>query len=184
MYVSTLGNPLVDYTIADVIVAPQEVANHMSGKMIHLPHTFFPTSHRRLYPLASPLFGLDPSLDVSRVDLGLPYRSPPSSYSIPDEASSSSTNSSNSRSRSSSSSSSSGSGKALDTNATKAITTSNAAFVFACFNKHLKIRSELFACWCSVLRRLPNAKLWLLEYPKESQAQLRQVTSNSSFNEG
>jgi hypothetical protein len=26
-----------------------------------------------------------------------------------------------------------------------------------------------------VLRRLPNAKLWLLEYPKESQAQLRQV---------
>jgi predicted O-linked N-acetylglucosamine transferase (SPINDLY family) len=153
VYVSTLGNPLVDYIVADTIVAPHEVATHMSGKMLHLPHTFFPTSHRWLYPLDLPLFGLDPSFDVSRVDLGLPYRRPPSSHFKADAANSSSSNKSN----------------------TVTSATSDAAFVFACFNKHLKIRSELFACWCSVLRRLPNAKLWLLEYPKESQAQLRQV---------
>lgn len=143
VYVATLGNANVDYTVADVVVAPPPVAAHMAGNVLHLPGSFFPTSHRSLYPLDAPLFGLDPSLDARRPRLGLPDRQlPPSPFADLVAA---------------------------------ANATSDAAFVFACFNKHLKIRAELFACWCSVLRRLPNAKLWLLKYPKESEAQLRQV---------
>ena len=33
------------------------------------------------------------------------------------------------------------------------------AFVFACFNKHVKIRRELFDIWCQTLMQLPNARL-------------------------
>ena len=50
---------------------------------------------------------------------------------------------------------------------------SAATFVFTTFNKHLKIRPELFDAWCSVLRRLPNSVLWMLRYPKDSEDRLR-----------
>lgn len=36
------------------------------------------------------------------------------------------------------------------------------AVVFACFNAHYKIGPESFACWMRLLRRLPEAVLWLL----------------------
>jgi hypothetical protein len=153
----------VDYTVADDIVAPPSVATFMSGRMLHLPGSFFPASHRALYPISKPLFGLDPSLDRSRPQLGLPYRTLPSQSAGATGADALSN---------------------ADDARPAAAATSDAAFVFACFNKHLKIRAELFACWCAVLRRLPNAKLWLLQYPKESEAQLRQVRSFSAYIRG
>lgn len=91
-----------------------------------MPHSFFPNSQRDLFPLNVTLFGVDPSLDMSRSEYGLPYRRAPS---IPVSEASSRTS------------------------------TSDASFVFASFNKHLKIKSELFETWAKVLKRLPNAKL-------------------------
>lgn len=37
------------------------------------------------------------------------------------------------------------------------------SFVFCCFNQTVKITPEIFACWMSLLRRVPNSVLWLLE---------------------
>jgi hypothetical protein len=89
-----------------------------------MPHTFFPNSQPDIFPLNKPIFGIDPALDMSRTQYGLPLRKPPSSSSL-----------------------------------ISSRETSDAAFVFASFNKHLKIKSELFAVWASVLKRLPNSKL-------------------------
>lgn len=46
-------------------------------------------------------------------------------------------------------------------------------FVFATFNKHLKVRSELFRVWAGVLQRKPGSVLWLLRYPADSEPRLR-----------
>ena len=35
------------------------------------------------------------------------------------------------------------------------------AFLFCCFSNHYKITEEMFAAWIAILRRAPNAKLWL-----------------------
>lgn len=45
--------------------------------------------------------------------------------------------------------------------------------VFACFAKHIKIKIELFDVWCDVLQQLPNAVLWLLRNPSESENRIR-----------
>jgi len=37
------------------------------------------------------------------------------------------------------------------------------AFVFCCFNQAVKITPEVFACWMTLLRRVPRAVLWLAE---------------------
>ena len=47
------------------------------------------------------------------------------------------------------------------------------AYVFACFSKHVKIRRELFDVWMRALARLPHAYLWLLQYPAETEASIR-----------
>ncbi len=36
-------------------------------------------------------------------------------------------------------------------------------FVFCCFNQAVKITPEIFACWMSLLRRVPHSVLWLAE---------------------
>jgi predicted O-linked N-acetylglucosamine transferase (SPINDLY family) len=36
------------------------------------------------------------------------------------------------------------------------------AFLFCCFSNHYKITEEMFAAWMAILRRAPNAKLWLV----------------------
>ena len=38
-------------------------------------------------------------------------------------------------------------------------------FVFACFNSVGKMDPAVFRSWCRVVRRVPNALLWLLEFP-------------------
>ena len=38
-------------------------------------------------------------------------------------------------------------------------------FVFACFNSVGKMDPVVFRSWCRVVRRVPNALLWLLEFP-------------------
>lgn len=35
-------------------------------------------------------------------------------------------------------------------------------FVFCSFNRSLKITAQIFACWCDLLRDVPNSVLWLL----------------------
>ena len=37
------------------------------------------------------------------------------------------------------------------------------AFVYCCFNQAYKITPEIFACWMSLLRKVPASVLWLLE---------------------
>lgn len=134
VYMSTLGNPEVDYIVGDRITMPEAtVAQHISGKVIYLPASFFPNSQPQLFPLHKPLFGIDPALDKDRDDMGLPYRSFP-----------------------------------MDANGDVA-----GGFVFATFNKHLKIRSELFSVWADVLRRQPESVLWMLRYPADSEPRLR-----------
>lgn len=36
-------------------------------------------------------------------------------------------------------------------------------FVFCCFNQAVKIAPEMFACWMSLLRKVPHSVLWLAE---------------------
>jgi hypothetical protein len=47
------------------------------------------------------------------------------------------------------------------------------AFVLTCFNKHMKIMPELWAVWMRVMHRAPNAVLWLLRFPKDSEGNLK-----------
>ena len=39
------------------------------------------------------------------------------------------------------------------------------AFVFCCFNQFYKIDPEIFDVWMNMLKRIPNAVLWLLRFP-------------------
>ncbi|MEO5341572.1 MAG: tetratricopeptide repeat protein [Magnetococcus sp. MYC-9] len=48
-----------------------------------------------------------------------------------------------------------------------------AGFVFVCFNQHYKISPPLFDGWMELLRRLPEAVLWLREFNAWSMANLR-----------
>ena len=45
--------------------------------------------------------------------------------------------------------------------------------MLSCFNKHMKITPELWAVWMRVLIRAPNAVLWLLRFPKDSEDNLK-----------
>lgn len=47
------------------------------------------------------------------------------------------------------------------------------AFVFACFNSHLKIDRRSFAAWLDILRRVPGSLLWLLAPPAAVAANYR-----------
>ncbi len=47
------------------------------------------------------------------------------------------------------------------------------AFVYACFNQSYKITEPVFARWCRILHRVPNAVLWLLVPQPTIQARLR-----------
>jgi len=196
VYMSTLGNPFVDYVVGDLTALPPhlvdphsenggesggknsgssvgensesggnsggnsggsnveggsgctELSSAYSGKVLYLPGSFFPNSHALLFPLNQPLFGVNPTLDKSRKALGLPKRAPPSPKPPP--------------------------GRHNRTQAhSVGLWYSDASFVFATFNKHLKIRSELFDVWCQALERLPLSVLWLLKYPPETEAALR-----------
>jgi protein O-GlcNAc transferase len=52
VYMSTLGNPHVDYLVTDPVTVPEDLAQHMSGHMLYLPETFFPNSHAFMFPLS------------------------------------------------------------------------------------------------------------------------------------
>ena len=52
VYMSTLGNPHVDYLVTDSATVPEDLAQHMSGHMLYLPETFFPNSHAFMFPLS------------------------------------------------------------------------------------------------------------------------------------
>lgn len=45
-------------------------------------------------------------------------------------------------------------------------------FVFCCFNQLFKVDPTVFDCWMRILKRVPNSVLWLLRFPKESEANL------------
>ena len=146
VYMSTVGNPDMDYMVADRTSLP--LTHHMgTTKALYLPGCFFPTSHASLFPRHLPLFGVDPTLDRNRSELGLAARG------AIDNSGNSWDDDGGSKNRSS--------------------VSGGGGFVFACFNKHLKIRSELFAVWADALHQVPNAKLWLLRFPKESETRLR-----------
>lgn len=57
----TTGAPFMDYLIADAVVAPMEDQPFFSEKLVHLPHTYFPTDPERVIAAAP-----------SRADAGLP----------------------------------------------------------------------------------------------------------------
>jgi len=50
-------------------------------------------------------------------------------------------------------------------------------FVFASFNKHMKIAPELFEVWMRILERVPNSVLWMLRFPKDSEDNLLAVAA-------
>jgi predicted O-linked N-acetylglucosamine transferase (SPINDLY family) len=52
-YPGTTGAPFTDYLIADRIVAPPEDQPFYSERLVHLPHSYFPTDPVRDIPLAS-----------------------------------------------------------------------------------------------------------------------------------
>lgn len=47
------------------------------------------------------------------------------------------------------------------------------SFVFCNFGQLYKIDPEIFDVWCNILKRVPNAVLWLLRFPGEGEANLR-----------
>lgn len=51
---------------------------------------------------------------------------------------------------------------------------SDDAFVFCNFNQNYKIDPAVFAVWMRILKRVPNAVLWLLRFPAAAEAHLRQ----------
>jgi len=46
-------------------------------------------------------------------------------------------------------------------------------FVFCCFSHHYKIAEAMFGAWLTILERVPNAVLWLVEDTAASREQLR-----------
>ncbi len=62
-YPGTTGSPCIDYLIADAVVAPFEDQEFYSERLVHLPHSYFPTDPAR--PIA-PL--------PSRGEMGLPEK--------------------------------------------------------------------------------------------------------------
>lgn len=45
-------------------------------------------------------------------------------------------------------------------------------FVFACFNSNRKINADVFDAWCTILRAVPRALLWLRACPADAQENL------------
>jgi len=60
-YPGTTGAPFIDYLIADAVVAPFEDQPFYTEKLVHLPHSYFPTDPQRTIAPAP-----------SRHDMGLP----------------------------------------------------------------------------------------------------------------
>ena len=46
-------------------------------------------------------------------------------------------------------------------------------FIFSCFNQTYKIDREVFACWMSLLRQVPDSFLWLFRSNSEAEANLK-----------
>lgn len=46
-------------------------------------------------------------------------------------------------------------------------------FVFCNFNQLYKMDPDIFSTWMAVLRRVPNAVLWLLRFPPAGEANIR-----------
>jgi protein O-GlcNAc transferase len=61
---TTTGAPWIDYLIADNFVTPPESAPYYSEKLLLMPHSYHPFSHRNFYPSNPPA--------VPRENLGLP----------------------------------------------------------------------------------------------------------------
>ena len=61
-YAGTTGMPFIDYIVADRVVIPEEHHIHYSEKVVHLPHTFFPTDRKRRIAKHTP----------TRTEVGLP----------------------------------------------------------------------------------------------------------------
>jgi len=49
--------------------------------------------------------------------------------------------------------------------------------VFCNFNQAIKIDRDVFDVWMSIMRRVPNSVLWLLELPEASQPHLRRAAA-------
>jgi protein O-GlcNAc transferase len=46
------------------------------------------------------------------------------------------------------------------------------SFVYCNFNQGYKLDPQIFACWMRILKRVKNAVLWLLRFPKEMEQNL------------
>ena len=57
------------------------------------------------------------------------------------------------------------------------------AFVFANFNQLYKLDPETFATWCAVLKRVPNAVLWLLRFPPAGERNIREQARRHGLRE-
>jgi protein O-GlcNAc transferase len=53
----------------------------------------------------------------------------------------------------------------------------NDAFVFCCFNQAYKITPEIFACWMSLLRNVPDSVLWLLASNRQAGEHLKNAVA-------
>lgn len=58
------------------------------------------------------------------------------------------------------------------------------AFVFCCLNAAWKIDPETFACWMSILQRVPHAVLWLHDDTGQAAAQLRNAAAQAGVDAG
>ncbi len=54
-------------------------------------------------------------------------------------------------------------------------------FVFACFANNFKIEPEIFACWMSLLRRVPGSVLWLLRNNLLVERNLKQAAASAGI---
>lgn len=58
------------------------------------------------------------------------------------------------------------------------------AFVFCCLNAPWKIEPDTFACWAEILRRMPNAVLWLYADREEVEINLREAGRAAGIGSG
>ena len=137
---STLGNPNVDYIFGDLTALPPDsvATRHMSEKVVYLPRPFFPNSHPQVLPLANESAETKQPAQVASGTGGAGNQTSHAPQSL----------------------------SWASALVPSSLAEPEGVFVFASFNKHVKLSSALFDVWCTVLGRLPKAKLWFEQTPQ------------------
>lgn len=148
-FCGTMGADYIDYIIADNYVIPPHLRGFYNEKVIAMPHTYFVNDHKQ-----SSQHLLKPSVNTFAP--------------IAENHSSNGENTEESEIKEDEDPILSA---IKETNSTNTMLTrakygiSDDKFVFCNFNQLYKIDPEIFDVWMNILKRLPNAVLWLLRFP-------------------